>query len=337
MRMKSIGLFLLAAVIAVSAPVARGTNDNETDRGTDFIYLADPTILSDSDWYYLYGTSLSTGFQVYRSRDLKDWEGPLGNIEGSYALKKGVDCHVKGRFWAPQVFLHNGKYHIFYAGDNYLVHATADSPLGPFRESTMAAIPSKEQEIDPFVFFDRDGTPYIYWSNRYSGSQDILAARMTPDLEEIERDTQTLCFKTDLTGWEIDNPRNQKIVEGPAVVEHEGTYYMLYSANGCNDVQYAIGVATAKSPLGPWRKPILPIISKDVVGENGPGHGDIFHDKEGKLMYVFHVHHDKTKPYPRRTALIELQFRNGRLLPVPGTFRLLTVQKGVSTTSSRWM
>lgn len=325
--MKFIRSFLISAFVATSWAIAQGKNETKPAEGTDYLYLADPTIMPDGDYYYLYGTALSTGFQAYRSKDLENWEGPLGNIVGNYALKKGESCHVEKRFWAPQVFKHNGRYHIFYAGDNYLVHAKADSPLGPFKETTMEAIPSKEQEIDPFVFFDRDGTPYIYWSNRYSGSQDILAARMTADLEEIERDTQKLCFKTDLTGWEIDNPRNQKIVEGPAVIEHDGTYYMLYSANGCNDVQYAIGVATAKSPLGPWTKPILPIISKDVVKENGPGHGDIFYDKDGRLMYVFHVHHDKTKPYPRRTAMIELQFKNGRLLPIADTFRLLTIKK----------
>lgn len=320
--------FLILSALAISSSMSMmGECKNDSTFESDYIYLADPTIMLDGDYYYLYGTSLSTGYQAYRSADLENWEGPLGNIAGNYALKKGESCHVEKRFWAPQVFRHNDKYHIFYAGDNYLVHAKADSPLGPFREDTMEAIPSKEQEIDPFVFFDRDGTPYIYWSNRYSGSQDILAARMTPDLEEIERDTQKLCFKTDSIGWEIDNPRKQKIVEGPAVFEHDGTYYMLYSANGCNDVQYAIGVATAKSPLGPWTKPVLPIISKDTVEENGPGHGDIFYDKDGRLMYVLHVHYDKTKPYPRRTALIELQFKDGKLMPVADSFRLLTIKK----------
>lgn len=320
---------LLIAAFAVSTVSMGYGLETRSAAKPNSLLIADPTIMLDGDYYYLYGTSLSNGFQTYRSTDMENWEGPLGNITGNYVLKKGESCHVENRFWAPQVFKHNGKYHMFYAGDNYLVHATADSPLGPFRENTMKAIPANEQEIDPFVFFDHDGTPYIYWSNRVSGTQSILGAQMTDDLENIKRDTQQVLFKWYTTGWEVANPANHRIVEGPAVIEHDGTYYMLYSANGCDDVEYAVGVATATSPLGPWTKPKSPIISAETVKENGPGHGDIFYDKEGRLMYVFHVHHDDTTVYPRRTVIMQLQFKDGQLVPVEDSFRFLTLTKAV--------
>lgn len=320
--------FLVAAAVVSSAGLAFGTVSKSAAKSNSLL-IADPTIMLDGDYYYLYGTALSNGFQAYRSTDLENWEGPVGNITGNYVLKKGEGCHVENRFWAPQVFKHNGKYHIFYAGDNYLVHATSDSPLGPFHEKTMAAIPATEQEIDPFVFFNHDGKPYIYWSNRVAGTQSILGAEMTDDLEDIKRDTQKTLFKWFTTGWEVSNTAGHKIVEGPAVIEHDGTYYMLYSANGCDDVEYAVGVATATSPLGPWTKPTAPIISKETVKENGPGHGDIFYDKNGRLMYVFHVHHDDNTVYPRRTVIMELQFKDGKLVPVEDTFRFLPLTRAV--------
>ena len=327
--MKFIKRILIAALIVPSVGMAAG-QQTRSSALPNCLQIADPTILLDGDNYYLYGTALETGFQAYRSTDLENWEGPLGEIKGNFVLKKGVSCHVQDRFWAPQVIKYKNKYHMFYAGDNFIVHAKADSPLGPFTEDTMEAMPSKEQEIDPFVFIDKDGTPYIYWSNRVSGTQSILGAQMTEDLEDIKRDTQKTLFRSFSQGWEVSNPRGQRIVEGPAVVEHDGTYYMLYSANGCDDVEYAVGVATASSPLGLWTKQTSPIISKETLNENGPGHGDLFYDKNGKLMYVFHVHHDDATVYPRRTVIMELQFKDGQIVPVADSFRFLILTNSIT-------
>ena len=49
------------------------------------------------------------------------------------------------------------------------------------------------------------------------------------------------------------------------------------------------------------------MISREIVGEAGSGHGDIFTDNEGELRYVFHVHNSDDKVSPRRTRIVTLK------------------------------
>ena len=103
---------------------------------------------------------------------------------------------------------------------------------------------------------------------------------------------------------------------------------MIYSANDFRNPDYAIGYATAASPAGPWTKSSSnPIISRKNIGINGTGHGDVLIDTNGKILYVFHVHFSGTQVAPRRTAIIELQFKKDKnmaagLIALPKTFRL---------------
>jgi beta-xylosidase len=104
---------------------------------------------------------------------------------------------------------------------------------------------------------------------------------------------------------------------------------MTYSANDFRNPDYAIGYATATSPAGPWTKSNnSPIISRKNIGINGTGHGDILIDTNGKILYVFHVHASDAKVSPRKTAIIELEFKKNKnkaaeLIALPKTFKLL--------------
>jgi len=82
---------------------------------------------------------------------------------------------------------------------------------------------------------------------------------------------------------------------------------LFYSANHYRSVDYAVGYAVANSPVGPWVKhDRSPILHRSIVGENGPGHGDVFRGPEGKLFYVYHVHHSDAAVNPRRTRIVQL-------------------------------
>ena len=228
--------------------------------------LADPTIFPDDDGtYYLYGTSSDNGFEVYKSTDLVTWEGPCGKTSGGFCLVKGSSYGSKW-FWAPQVFKRGDTYYMAYCADEHLAIATSDSPMGPFRQQQLAQIPAGMREIDPFVFFDDDGKTYMYHV-REVDSNSIYVGEMNADLTKIDESTVELCIKAAPDGWENTECRSWGVAEGPTVVKLDGTYYMFYS---CNDYQlptYAVGVATAKSPTGPWTKPAAPIISRDNIGQ----------------------------------------------------------------------
>ena len=85
-------------------------------------------------------------------------------------------------------------------------------------------------------------------------------------------------------------------------------HYLFYSANDFRNPDYAVGYATSTSPLGPWVKGDRPIISRDNIGENGTGRGDIVAGKDKQLYYVFHTHNNNATAIPRKTAIVKLNY-----------------------------
>lgn len=286
------------------------------------IHLADPTVFCDNGTYYLYGTSpvSDNGFWVYTSTDLQHWSGPAGAVDG-YALR-GNTYGTQG-FWAPQVFKKDGRYAMAYTANEQIAIAWADSPLGPFVQDELAMIPAKTKEIDPFVFHDDDGKTYMYHV-RLIGGNRIYVAEMNDDLRSMKEETARECIAVNDKGWENTAEGKWGVSEGPTVVKLDGTYYMFYSCNDFRSIDYAMGYATAKSPLGPWKKHKKPIVSRHLTGENGTGHGDLFRDGDGRWMYVLHTHNSNSKVSPRRTAMVELVKKGKKFEMVPGSLRYVT-------------
>lgn len=286
------------------------------------IHLADPTVFCDNGTYYLYGTSpvSDNGFWVYTSTDLQHWSGPAGAVDG-YALR-GNTYGTQG-FWAPQVFKKDGRYAMAYTANEQIAIAWADSPLGPFVQDEPAMIPAKTKEIDPFVFHDDDGKTYMYHV-RLIGGNRIYVAEMNDDLRSMKEETARECIAVNDKGWENTAEGKWGVSEGPTVVKLDGTYYMFYSCNDFRSIDYAMGYATAKSPLGPWKKHKKPIVSRHLTGDNGTGHGDLFRDGDGRWMYVLHTHNSNSKVSPRRTVMVELVKKGKKFEMVPGSLRYVT-------------
>lgn len=290
---------------------------------TDQIYLADPTIFKDQGIYYLYGTKGDSriegeGFLVYRSKDLKNWEGPIG-VQAGFALKKGDAFGTKG-FWAPQVFKYQSKYYMAYTADEHIAISSSDDPLGPFTNNG-TALKADVRQIDPYVYFDGDKV-YLYHVRLQEGNR-IFVAEMSQDLQTIKPETLKECIAAQ-AGWEDTQEVEWPVAEGPTVFKINEKYVMLYSANDFRNPDYAVGYATARSPLGPWKKATdSPIISRALTGENGSGHGDLLYDKHGQAHYVFHTHFSKTKVGPRKTAIIPLQIEDDRIKAIKDRFQWL--------------
>ena len=72
------------------------------------------------------------------------------------------------------------------------------------------------------------------------------------------------------------------VTEAPWMLKHKGIYYLIYSGGGADTQDYAIGYATAKSPIGPFTKyPGNPIIKKGTR-VFGPGHISVIQTGDGK-------------------------------------------------------
>ena len=272
------------------------------------ILLADPTIFYHDGTYYLYGTSgndKNLGFEVYVSKNLKSWKRSDKN--DGYALKKGESYGDIG-FWAPQVFEFEGMFYMAYTANEHIAIASSASPLGPFTQTEKKDLQAPVKQIDPYVFIDDDGKKYLYHVRLTEGNR-LYVAELKDDFSGIKEETLTYCFHAE-EPWENTQNVDWTVSEGPAIIKHQGLYYFIYSANDFRNPDYAVGYAVSESPMGPWTKSTSnPIFDKADAGINGSGHGDFFVDAKGKLRYVLHTHNSDEQVSPRKTALIELEFK----------------------------
>ena len=106
------------------------------------------------------------------------------------------------------------------------------------------------------------GTKYLYFT---AANRDNLIIGMEMDnwlKPRWETMTIVICtqyytvedWKNDVTsGTDCEDP-DSRVNEGPAVVYHDGKYYMTLSVNSYEDSSYSVLQAVGDSPLGPFRK-----------------------------------------------------------------------------------
>ena len=280
--------------------------------------LADPYILVADSCYYAYGTHSADGIEVWRSADLAQWER-LG-----LALHKQHTSETRW-FWAPEVYHKDGTYYMYYSANEHLYVAASASPTGPFRQQgghQMKSLLGDEKCIDSHVFFDDDGTAWLFFV-RFTDGNCIWSCQLSADLITPIAATLQPCIAVSQP-WEQAMGR---VVEGPYVVKHKGCYYLTYSANDFRNIDYAVGVATAKSPYGPWTKSEQPIISRTNIGRYGTGHGDLFTDAKDNWQYVFHTHNSFTEVAPRKTGVVGVTFQHGTFTVDADSFHYLYLDK----------
>ncbi len=271
----------------------------------DEMRLADPTIFFDGENFYLTGTGdTGNGFTMYKSTDLVHWT-KCGNADGGRALYKG-DTWGEGGFWAPQIFQYNDEYYMAYVANEQIAVAKSDSPAGPFKQTEQKKLNGSTGQIDPYIFIDDDGKKYIYYV-RFIGGNSLYVGEMADDFQSIKEETITHCISAELNTWEhTADVSKTRIAEGPTVIKDGGYYYLLYSANDYQSIDYAVGYAYSTSPKGPWKKAGKPFLSRHSTGINGSGHGDLVKDAQGQWYYVFHVHASNSAVHNRRTAIVPI-------------------------------
>ncbi|WP_291860637.1 glycoside hydrolase family 43 protein [Marinilabilia sp.] len=265
--------------------------------------LGDPFIMLYEDTYYAYGTFSDNGIAVFTSTDLKNWGIPEELTDG-LALRK-TDVWGDRWFWAPEVYHVNGKFFMYYSANEHICVATSDNPLGPFTQEIQEPMIYDEKCIDNSLFFDESGKPWLYF-DRFNDGLNIWVAELTEDLLQIKPETMRPCIHVSQE-WEQVWPR---VNEGAFVIQHDGLYYLTYSANSYESQLYGVGFATAETPVGPWTKydgnPIFQKPGKLV----GVGHSAMFEDKNGNLRIVFHAHKDTAGIHPRSMYIGSVGFEN---------------------------
>lgn len=307
MNTQTKALALALAFLPAITGCNTGRNENAGSDNTTEIFFADPTIFPENGKFYLTGTRNANplGFTLLESSDLEHWK-PAGTDSLSLILTPGETTFGTIGFWAPQIFKEGNRYLFAYTANEQTCLAASDSLAGPYTQAEPKPIDPSEKNIDPFIYKDSDGRCYLYHV-RFDHGNFLWVGEFDLETGKIKEGTLTRCFINDQP-WEATSAYDSDpIMEGPTLIKIDDLYYLFYSANHFMSEDYAVGYATAPTPVGPWTKnPGNPIIHRSIVGEKGSGHGDIFTDNEGRLRYVYHVHNSDSVVSPRRTRIVTL-------------------------------
>jgi len=247
---------------------------------------ADPGVLRDGNRYVMACTSgnAANAFALRTSTDLVTWQS-AGHIFPS-AQKPSW---AASDFWAPEVHEVGNHYVAYFAArghDGVLAvgAATATSPTGPFTDIGHPLVHDANMGmIDPTAFTAADGTPYLVWKadgNAVGQHTPIYGQQLSANGTSLVGARATLI--TNDRSWEGG------VVEGPWVMLRGGTYYLFYSGNSYANSTYAVGVAKASAPLGPYTKRSAPIVQSDVAWK-GPGHCSVVQTPAGNTAMVYHA------------------------------------------------
>lgn len=266
----------------------------------------DPDILLVDGVYHAYATNhQGQNVQHRTSTDLVSWSAPTDVAPDLGAWVSETCTFAPGGatdrcVWAPEVSAVEGGYALYYTARDAtsprqcLGVALSDTPDGPFVPVGDDPIVCPNGEagtedlggaIDAATFVDGDQL-YLLWKadgNCCTGKTAIIFAQpLSPDGATLTGPPVELI--------RVDKAYEGRVVEGPTLLERDGTYYLFYSANDFGGGGYRTSYATASSLAGPWTKATTELLTSDrFQGDvRGPGGQDVVTAPDGSDAIVFH-------------------------------------------------
>ena len=221
--------------------------------------------------------------------------------------------------WAAQAVERNGKWYWYVCcntaeGKDALAVAVADDPQGPWRDAIGKPLATGFGFIDPTIFIDDDGTPYLFWGNKgfWYGRLNEDMISFADGYKEVPGYTDPESFgqlqsKMD---WSIGKNRMMtQYEEGPWVTKRNGTYYAVYPAGG---VPEYMAYSTAPTVNGPWtfRGRIM-----DEAPNSFTIHGGNIHFKGQDYMFYHNGMLPNGGGFRRSTAIEEFAFNADGSIP----------------------
>ena len=291
----------------------------------DSIRLSDPCILADqaSNAYYMTGT----GGMLWKSKDMKSWDGPYRAIATDPSSWMGPMPVV----WAAELHAYKGKYYYFATFTNRAekidtvkgnaierraCHVlVSDHPGGPYVPmSDPVYLPADRPTLDGTFWVDTDGKPYMVycheWLQNWNGTVEKI--RLKPDLSGTEGKGRVLFFAFD-SPWSSERVGDRvlpnKVTDGPWLFRAKtGRLGMLWTSWVMGD--YTQGVAYSESGTldGPW------VHDKEPITPPNHGHGMLFRALDGRLLMSVHSHKNVNGRYVRVPRLFEVDDSGDRLV-----------------------
>jgi beta-xylosidase len=292
----------------------------------DSIRLSDPFILADhrTAMYYMTGT----GGMLWKSKDLKLWDGPFQVAKTDPQSWMGPHPMI----WAAELHEYKGKYYYFATFTNrnvkidtvkgnvierrashILVSDKPDGPYVPMKDPTY--LPANKPTLDGTFWIDKNEKPYLVycyeWLQNWNGT--IEKIELKPDLSGSIGVGKVL-FRASDSPWsrekdENGNVRPNKVTDGPYLFRTQTGHLGMIWTSWIYAV-YTQGVAYSSSGTldGPWIQEQEPITPPNF------GHGMIFKTLQGKLLMAVHSHQDINGHYRRIPHLFEVDDSGDKLV-----------------------
>lgn len=229
--------------------------------------LGDPAVAYYNGTYYLVGT----GPGHYAAGAIRMWESPnLVNwteVGVVYQAPQRPGDWNQLMFWAAEI-------HVAGDGDFYLTYsASPDAVLqnhrigiaharaitGPYVDCTDGPLFDLGVETIDQHLVRCNGTPYLLYTNHH-GTDAIYAVALADNYSAVVGPHIKL----------FERAPGETVCEAPWAFTHGGRWYILYSANGGNTVDYRVGYHVANALLGPYTRGEYALTKTRHV--HGPGH-----------------------------------------------------------------
>ncbi len=283
----------------------------------------DPDIVAVNGSYYAFTTGGVNGsIQEFSSTDLVHWSA----VPWPGALTAEPGWVNPGLEWAPTVTQIAGNWVMLYATfDEWLdaecvTEAVAPAVTGPYVNNAGGPLVCQPLlganglfyggDIDPDVFFDTNGTPYLLWKANPGGFENqavIWSEQLSPDGMSLAPGSRQHQLIASDQSWE-------STVENPDLVLADGGYYLFYSGGNWMDARYGVVYAVCAGPSGPCAKPTDRPLLTSAGPVVGPGGEWAFQDASGQWWMAYAAWTAGNVGYPfgaRSLRMDPLCFANG--------------------------
>jgi beta-xylosidase len=279
------------------------------DSGAD---QPDPFMYQQQGQYYLFTSQdkVPQNVPVRSGTSVGQWGAPTD------ALPDPPAWAVSGVTWAPDVAQFGTHYVLYFTSQLQGVSpatmcigdAISTAVAGPYLAAPTPFIcqQSLGGSIDPRVFTDATGEPYMIWKSDQNAHSNTANTQIYS--QPLRADGLALSGQpTAIFG--PDESWQGHIVEAPQIVLVRGNYFLFYSGGWFNQPGYSIGAARCAGPLGPCADTSsAPLLGSNAQGQ-GPGEESVFANAAG--LWLLYTPFSSTLPLPgppRPVAMAHLGF-----------------------------
>lgn len=309
--------FLLAVLYAFLVPAALADEAPNFRALSGHLGIHDPSVIYVKDGYVAFSTGVERAadggaIRIKTSDDGIKWQdrGTLGT--GLPDWVAGALGQTPPNLWAPSVSLHGTMMLVYYAASTFgknlsaigLTTNAAFDPENPGAGWQDRGVIFKSRPgdnfnaIDPMRFDDREGRAWLAFGSWWDG------------IKMIELDAES---GTPLVAGNAVIPlasRGSGAIEAPALLEHDGRYYLFVSfGHCCRGVasDYTIRVGRADRVAGPYLdregRSMLAgggtLVLESTGRHRGPGGQETFRAADGADMLAFHYYDSAAAGAPK--------------------------------------